>query len=294
MVTAGNETTLYGSEPAKALRRDRRARHGAGHRRGRWTTRAGRSVPSGRSRGAGPRARADPEGRGDHRRQPAQCLAQSRQRAGGAPHRARPLSDSLSALGAGADSASRWCTIATITRAPIRRCSTPISMPRWRASCSAPRTSCALAGYRATAADRPQQRRQRPRRQDRGSQHAAFRPGGRGAAAPPSCSRWLGLDHVVSADMGGTSFDIGVVLNRQRHRSKRRSANRGHADRNARSSRSHRSALGGGSIASGGGNDLKVGPESAGSAPGPACYGKGGTEPDRHRRQPAARLHRSG
>ncbi len=34
---------------------------------------------------------------------------------------------------------------------------------------------------------------------------------------------------------------------------------------------------------------LKVGPESAGADPGPACYGRGGTEPDGHRRRPRAR-----
>ena len=32
---------------------------------------------------------------------------------------------------------------------------------------------------------------------------------------------------------------------------------------------------------------LKVGPVSAGADPGPACYGKGGDTPDRHRRQSA-------
>ena len=37
---------------------------------------------------------------------------------------------------------------------------------------------------------------------------------------------------------------------------------------------------GGGSIARvGEGNSLRVGPQSAGSIPGPACYGRGGTEP---------------
>src|SRR3982074_2564696 len=37
---------------------------------------------------------------------------------------------------------------------------------------------------------------------------------------------------------------------------------------------------GGGSIARvGEGNSLRVGPRSAGSIPGPACYGRGGTEP---------------
>ncbi len=35
---------------------------------------------------------------------------------------------------------------------------------------------------------------------------------------------------------------------------------------------------------------LRVGPHSAGSAPGPACYGMGGTQAHRDRRQPRARL----
>ena len=37
---------------------------------------------------------------------------------------------------------------------------------------------------------------------------------------------------------------------------------------------------------------LKVGPESAGSTPGPACYGRGGTRADGHRRLRRARLDR--
>ena len=34
---------------------------------------------------------------------------------------------------------------------------------------------------------------------------------------------------------------------------------------------------------------MRVGPESAGADPGPACYGRGGERADRHRRQPRAR-----
>ena len=52
---------------------------------------------------------------------------------------------------------------------------------------------------------------------------------------------------------------------------------------------------GGGSIAwidpAGG---LKVGPQSAGAAPGPACYGKGGSRAHSDRRQSHRRAHRSG
>ena len=47
---------------------------------------------------------------------------------------------------------------------------------------------------------------------------------------------------------------------------------------------------GGGTIAAIGKDGLlKVGPRSAGAAPGPACYGKGGAEAHRHRRQSRAR-----
>ena len=56
------------------------------------------------------------------------------------------------------------------------------------------------------------------------------------------------------------------------------------------------------SIGSGGGSIvwidpgglLRVGPLSAGADPGPACYGRGGTAADRHRRRRRARLDRPG
>ena len=49
---------------------------------------------------------------------------------------------------------------------------------------------------------------------------------------------------------------------------------------------------GGGSLAGiDKGGLLRVGPESAGAVPGPACYGLGNDAPDRDRRQRRARLH---
>ena len=39
---------------------------------------------------------------------------------------------------------------------------------------------------------------------------------------------------------------------------------------------------------------LQVGPQSAGAAPGPACYGRGGDDADHHRLQSGARLSRRG
>jgi N-methylhydantoinase A len=89
--------------------------------------------------------------------------------------------------------------------------------------------------------------------------------------------RWLGLDHVISADMGGTSFDIGIVLDQKTALEPAPQIDRMRIAIPIIQLASV--ALGGGSIAHLLGDELKLGPESAGSAPGPACYGKGGTEP---------------
>jgi N-methylhydantoinase A len=90
-------------------------------------------------------------------------------------------------------------------------------------------------------------------------------------------SRWLSLDHVVSADMGGTSFDIGVVVDRRVSLEPVPQIDR--IPIATPVIRLESVALGGGSIAQVEDDELKVGPESAGSAPGPACYGKGGADP---------------
>jgi len=86
----------------------------------------------------------------------------------------------------------------------------------------------------------------------------------------------LGIPDLVPFDMGGTSTDISLISGGQASLS---------ADGMLAGQRiALRSldiasiAAGGGSIASvDGGRTLRVGPESAGSVPGPACYGNGGT-----------------
>src|SRR6266566_4910433 len=88
-----------------------------------------------------------------------------------------------------------------------------------------------------------------------------------------------GHDHVIGTDMGGTSFDLGLVTDgkpvvAEQHVIDQYTYRLPHLD--VRSI-----ACGGGSIAwldeaTGG---LRVGPASAGSEPGPACYGRGGVEP---------------
>ncbi len=87
----------------------------------------------------------------------------------------------------------------------------------------------------------------------------------------------IGAGDLVPFDMGGTSTDISMIVNGE----PALSSTRGIAgQRIALQSLDIVSiASGGGSIARvDGGGILRVGPESAGALPGPACYGKGGTE----------------
>lgn len=88
----------------------------------------------------------------------------------------------------------------------------------------------------------------------------------------------LGVQNAICTDMGGTSFDVGLIVDGQPRFSGESVVER------------HRLRVptvevtsigaGGGSIAAVDGfGELHVGPHSAGSTPGPVCYGAGGTEP---------------
>ncbi|MGY4161928.1 N-methylhydantoinase A [Bradyrhizobium sp. USDA 4461] len=96
-----------------------------------------------------------------------------------------------------------------------------------------------------------------------------------GISGSRRCAEMLGIPDLVPFDMGGTSTDISLIADGQASLS---------ADGMLAGQRiALRSldiasiAAGGGSIASvDGSRTLRVGPESAGSVPGPACYGNGG------------------
>ena len=91
----------------------------------------------------------------------------------------------------------------------------------------------------------------------------------------------LGIENAVCTDMGGTSFDLGLIVRgRPRFYSVRPVIDRWAVDLPLLEVKSI--GAGGGSIAwlnTAFGNRLEVGPQSAGSLPGPACYGMGGTRP---------------
>jgi N-methylhydantoinase A/oxoprolinase/acetone carboxylase beta subunit len=99
-----------------------------------------------------------------------------------------------------------------------------------------------------------------------------------GAAACALLGAALGEANAVGVDMGGTSFDVSVV-----REGRVNLIAQGEIDRmpvRLPMVEIRTIGAGGGSIATvRPGGRLTVGPESAGSRPGPACYGRGGAEP---------------
>ena len=84
-------------------------------------------------------------------------------------------------------------------------------------------------------------------------------------------------DRVVSFDMGGTSTDVGLVLDGVERTTETRVEG---AHVGVPSVDVTTVGAGGGSVARiDEGGALRVGPESAGAKPGPACYGRGGEHP---------------
>jgi N-methylhydantoinase A len=90
-------------------------------------------------------------------------------------------------------------------------------------------------------------------------------------------SRLLETPNLICVDMGGTSFDVSLVVD-------------GKPDVSTEAELEgfpilmpvvniHTIGAGGGSLAYAEAAGLRVGPQSAGADPGPACYGRGGTQP---------------
>jgi N-methylhydantoinase A len=100
-----------------------------------------------------------------------------------------------------------------------------------------------------------------------------------GVIACAAIARAAGFPNVVTGDMGGTSFDVSLVAGGEASLSAQTSIDFGMVVRSPMI-QIETIGAGGGSIASvDAGGLLQVGPESAGSIPGPACYGHGNTRP---------------
>jgi len=99
-----------------------------------------------------------------------------------------------------------------------------------------------------------------------------------GVVAAGAIATAAGYPDAVAFDMGGTSSDVCLIRNGQPEISSHSTIDR--LPFRTPAVAVHTVGAGGGSIAwIDRGGALRVGPRSAGADPGPACYGKGGTEP---------------
>lgn len=100
-----------------------------------------------------------------------------------------------------------------------------------------------------------------------------------GIVAASDIAKNIGFSNVLTFDMGGTSSDIGIIIEGKPQVSEKMTVNNSYPLQTPAVD-IHTVGAGGGSIGwKDSGGALKVGPKSAGASPGPACYGKGGLEP---------------
>jgi len=90
-------------------------------------------------------------------------------------------------------------------------------------------------------------------------------------------ARTLKRPNLICIDMGGTSFDASLVVDGRPTLSNEAELEGLPIQMSIIDI--HVIGAGGGSLAWLDGGNIRVGPKSAGAAPGPACYGRGGTEP---------------
>lgn len=99
-----------------------------------------------------------------------------------------------------------------------------------------------------------------------------------GAVGANELARTMGRRNVLVGDMGGTSFDTGIIVDN--HVRIEKNLQIAHLKTGVNLVDIVSIGAGGGSIARIDARGVpQVGPQSASSTPGPACYGRGGTEP---------------
>jgi len=100
-----------------------------------------------------------------------------------------------------------------------------------------------------------------------------------GVAGSVYLGKLMGIEHIITTDMGGTSFDVGIVYEGRPQYSF--VSNVAQYEYFLPKVDIQAIGSGGGSLArvDTGTKTLQVGPESAGADPGPACYGRGNMTP---------------
>ncbi len=100
-----------------------------------------------------------------------------------------------------------------------------------------------------------------------------------GVVAGVALAKAAGFDNVITCDLGGTSFDVSVIAKGKVAVAAQTTIDFGLVIRTPMIEITTIGAGGGSIAAVDRGGLLQVGPESAGSVPGPACYGAGNTRP---------------
>jgi N-methylhydantoinase A len=100
-----------------------------------------------------------------------------------------------------------------------------------------------------------------------------------GVIAGQALAKAAGFDNVITCDLGGTSFDVSLIAGGKVSVAAQTVVDFGLVIRTPMIEISTIGAGGGSIAAVDRGGLLQVGPESAGSVPGPVCYGQGNTRP---------------
>jgi N-methylhydantoinase A len=97
--------------------------------------------------------------------------------------------------------------------------------------------------------------------------------------AAGAIAKAAGFSHVITCDLGGTSFDVSLIADGQMELAAQATIDFGMVIRSPMIEITTIGAGGGSIAAVDRGGLLQVGPESAGSRPGPVCYGQGNDRP---------------
>jgi len=100
-----------------------------------------------------------------------------------------------------------------------------------------------------------------------------------GVIAAGAIANAAGFSHVITCDLGGTSFDVSLIADGQMALAAQATIDFGLVIRSPMIEITTIGAGGGSIAAVDRGGLLQVGPESAGSRPGPVCYGQGNDRP---------------
>jgi N-methylhydantoinase A len=100
-----------------------------------------------------------------------------------------------------------------------------------------------------------------------------------GVIAAAAIARAAGFENAITCDLGGTSFDVSLVAGGRMELAAQATIDFGLVIRSPMIEITTIGAGGGSIAAVDRGGLLQVGPESAGSRPGPVCYGQGNTRP---------------